>query len=655
MSNNELYPTKKEKVRTEQILDWIFRDASIKHGLKEFPNATKQVNIFEKEPGKFYVRCLKREKDILAFDKNKNTGKPEEIIRQLWLKKLTQEYGYPLSRIEVEHPVWFGSGVEKKSADIVVFYKDKDTVWIVGEIKKPERKEGIKQLKSYLNAEGAPIGFWGNGDDRIVLHRPYPEGFLTLPDLPKVDQTIEELLQKKKTIDDLEKKIKQEGQPNLKDLIVDLEDLVLARRGVDVFEEIFKLIFAKLYDEWAARNLRKDKSVEFRVRLGELDEELYKRITGLFHSAIEKWSGVFSRDEREIKIKGTSLKVAVSHLENTLLFEEDLQIIDEAFEYLITKVYKGEKGQYFTPRHVIKMCVKMLNPEPDEFVLDPGAGSGGFLVLTMFYVWEKLKNRVDQVKYASEYLYGIDFDEKAQKVSKAIMLIAGDGSSNIFRLNSLEPWTWKGEIGCEPLSKFLLEFDDYEKDKENKDTLRCFKFDIVMTNPPFAGPIDDKETLRFYEVAKKNNKIVNEIGKHILFLERCLHYLKPGGRMAIVIPQGVLNNANMEYIRKWLFEKARILSVVGLDVNTFKPHTGTKTSILFLQKWNENEKPLDDYPIFMAVSKKPGKDNSGEYVYKKDDSGNYILDEKGHRIIDHDLDEIAEEFTRFKEKQNFKF
>lgn len=301
------------------------------------------------------------------------------------------------------------------------------------------------------------------------------------------------------------------------------------------------------------------------------------------------------------------------------------------------------------------MCVDMLNPGAGETVLDPAAGSGGFLILTMFYVWRKIKEDKDEVKYASESLYGIDFDEKAQKVAKAIMLIAGDGSSNIYRLNSLELWTWKGEIGFDAFRKFLLRYDEENKDKENLEELRSFKFDIVLTNPPFAGDIDEREVLRFYEIARKNNCLVNKLGRHFLFLERCLEFLRPGGRMAIVLPQGVLNNTTWEYIRGWTMDKARILAVVGLQVNTFKPHTGTKTSVLFLQKWAENEKPLKDYPIFMATSKKPGKDSSGGYVYKKDKKGNFILDERGRRILDHDLDDIAEAFVKFAKEQKFSF
>ncbi|HAX62247.1 MAG TPA: SAM-dependent methyltransferase [Elusimicrobia bacterium] len=635
------------KKTKDEILDLIFKDFKVKYELKEFSKKDIEALNISEESNKYYVACPVSEK--------KKVAKPEEIVRQLWINKLTKEYGYPLERIEVEYPVWFGSGVEKKSADIVILQKDKNTVWIVGEIKRPDRKEGIRQLKSYLNAEGSPIGFWSDGKELIVLHRPYPHGFITLPDIPRNNEKIEDLINKKVTIADLENKIKEKGQPSLKDLIIDLEDLVLARKGIDVFEETFKLLFAKLYDEFAARNIRKDNAVEFRVKLGESDDELLDRVSHLFISATEKWQGVFASNEKEIKLNGASLKSAVSHLENLVLFESDLRIIDEAFEYLISKVSKGEKGQYFTPRHVIDMCVKMLNPTVGEYVLDPASGSGGFLVHTMFQVWKNIKNEKDRIKYSGEYLYGVDFDEKAQKVSKAIMLIAGDGSSNVFRLNSLEPWTWKGETGYDALKKFLLPIKDYEQNKENQNALKYLKFDLILTNPPFAGDINEKEILRFYDIAKKNKKIVNKLGRHILFLERCIHFLKPGGRMAIVLPQGVLNNTNMEYIREFLFDKARILAVVGLEINTFKPHTGTKTSVLFLQKWDEKEKPLKDYPIFMAVSKKSGKDNSGDYVYKKADNGNYAVDDNGHGIIEHDLNELAEEFIKFAKKEKFDF
>jgi len=188
-----------------------------------------------------------------------------------------------------------------------------------------------------------------------------------------------------------------------------------------------------------------------------------------------------------------------------------------------------------------------------------------------------------------------------------------------------------------------------------------FNFDIILTNPPFAGEIKGV-LLNKYDLGfkwdknfEKTSKHQNKVSRDILFIERNLSFLKPGGRMAIVLPQGVLNNTQAEYVRKFIMAKARILAVVGLHGNTFRPHTGVKTSILFLQKWDESKEIPKDYPIFMAVSKKGGKDNSGDYIYKKDKDGNIIFAANSKKLIDHDLDEIAEAFTKFAKDQKFNF
>jgi hypothetical protein len=203
------------------------------------------------------------------------------------------------------------------------------------------------------------------------------------------------------------------------------------------------------------------------------------------------------------------------------------------------------------------------------------------------------------------------------------------------------------------------------QDEENRKTYRYLNFDLLMTNPPFAGEITDSGLLRQYEFAKKNGKLKQKVERHLLFIERSLDALRPGGRMAIVLPQGIFNNTNMEWLRLWLFEKARILAVVGLEGNTFKlpapaKGTGTKTSVLFLQKWEEDQKPLEDYPIFMAVSKKSGKDNSGDYIFvnemgKRVKSNSGIFEAHEKLRLDDDLDEIAEEFIKFAEKEKLEW
>ncbi|MFA4880015.1 MAG: N-6 DNA methylase [Candidatus Doudnabacteria bacterium] len=658
--------------RTDEIISKIFKGEETAFGLKEFKtiDLKKVLYITKEEQSKFYVRDIKSKKLKMVFDDKNQKGRPEEIIRQLWLYKLTNFYKYPLDRIDTEKSVHFGTK-EYARADIIVYKKDKITPYLIFELKSPSAKKGIDQLKSYISAEGSEIGVWSNGNEKVVLYRPYPKEFEdSLTDIPRADQTIDDLFEIKRTWSELKHDF------DFIEIVKRIEELALAGSGANVFEEIFKIIYAKLYDEKLARERREREEVLFRKYRDP--EKTYDIINNLFKKAAQEWPDTFEPSDR-IRISPERLNVCVPFLENVRLFEigkGELEIIDSAFEYLITEVSKGKKGQYFTPRHVIKMCVKMMQPKENEYLIDPACGSGGFLLHTMYHIWDDiLKNQTAQKDYAGKYLFGLDFDDNMRRISQALMLIAGDGKHHIFKRNSLDARDWQGveseeaRVALKPLlTKFLSDVED----KQNQLTYRYFNFDILLTNPPFAGENPDAGLLRQYELAKKNGKLKNNVERHILFIERALDFLRPGGRLAIVLPQGVLNNTNMEYVREYLFEKARILAVIGLHGNTFKPHTGTKTSVLFLQKWGGDlpaegppkeeasaktgaGEPLRDYPIFMAVSKKAGKDNSGEYVYKKDAKGNFVHDEKGRKTLDHDLDKITEEFIKFAKKEKFSF
>ncbi len=622
------------------------------------PTEIAELEIFKKR-GKLQIKCFATGKDRLA--------KPEEIVRQLYLNKLIHEYGYPKDRIAVEKGVYFGSSMHEKRADIVVFEKGApDTPYIIVECKKPKRKDGLEQLKSYCNAEGSPIGVWTNGGEALYLHREEPNLFKNLPDIPRADQKLSDLLSERWDIQRLteENRLVRE-RLSLRDIILDMEDLVLANAGVDAFDEVFKLIYAKLFDEWnASRPGKKKKNLEFRI-YGSTARELYERINSLFHQAKDQWPGVFLADER-IELEPNHLITCVSFLEDIKLFNSNLQIIDEAFEYLAVQVGKGAKGQYFTPRHVIDMCVKMLNPDIDETMIDTAAGSCGFTVHTIFHVWGNEFTATGpnkwQSDYAAEKVYGIDFDSRSVKIAKALNLIAGDGRTNVYRANTLDPRHWPDDIRV-ALKPFLRRFPDTRADdEENQKSYRYFNFDVLMTNPPFAGDIKDMRVLHQYDLAEKaNGKWQTKLGRDILFIERNLEFLKPGGRMCIVLPQGRYNNTTDAYIRDFIAEKARILAVVGLHGNTFKPHTGTKTSVLFLQKWNDDPDagPLcprvEDYPVFFATSQNGGKDNSGDYVYKKGRDGQPLLDSHGHMIVEHDLDQIADGFISFAQRYEFSF
>src|SRR3989338_3772830 len=639
-------PTKKPN-KAEEIIGKIFRDAELLYGLKEFENVAFNdvLEITEDEPNRFFIADLKSDKKRLVYDVKKNTGKPEEIVRQLWLHKLHTRYKYPFERIETEKSVHFGREIRAKAADIIVYKKDKITPYIIVEVKAPSEKKGQEQLKAYLSAEGSEIGVWSNGTDKVILYRPYPREYESLSEIPAADQTVDDLFAIKKTWNDLTPKF------DFIKVVKRIEELALAGSGGNVFEEIFKLIYAKLYDEQMALHKRDNREVLFRKYKDS--EKTKEVINGLFKEAIKEWPDTFKLSD-EIELTAARLNICVPFMEDIRLFElgqGEYEIVDGAFEHLITEVSKGNKGQYFTPRHVIKMCVKMLDPKENEYVIDPACGSGGFLLHAMYHVLDNfLKNESAKKAYAAKYLFGTDFDDNMRRISQALMLIAGDGKHHIFKRDSLDAREWTGQeaedarVALRPLLQTL---ENNESDKENRLTYRHLNFDILLTNPPFAGENPEQGLLRQYELAKKEGgKLRNNVERHILFIERTLDMLKPGGRMAIVLPQGVLNNTNMEYVREYLFDKARILAVVGLHGNTFKPHTGTKTSVHFLQKWPKDEKPSKDYSIFMAVSKKGGKDNSGDYIFKKDASGNYVHDTKGRKVLDHDLDEIADGFSK---------
>ena len=663
----------------------ILRDSSYK--LSQFTAAEieqleETITLKPTKTGEVpYTICLVRQKPIKLT--------PEEVIRQLYLRVLTGRLDYPLSRIQVEYGVNFGR--EVKRADIVVMDKSRsNTVYILVEVKKPKLKDGKDQLRSYCNGTGAPIAVWTNGDQISYYHRKDPNYFEDLSDLPNVNQTLADILQIKFTLEDLiaKDKLVKENK-SLKELIEEMEDEVLANAGVDVFEELFKLIFTKLYDEWYSGqgNRRKTRSLEFR-NTGQTESDLKTKIQDLFDKAKQKWEGVFSNDAK-ITLTPSHLAVCISSLENVKLFNSNLDVVDEAFEYLINQSSKGDKGQYFTPRYVIDMCVKMLNPQEEEYMIDTAAGSSGFPVHTIFHVWRQilvdegleashlfsLEDKPPRCKeYVEDKVFAIDFDEKAVRVARTLNLIAGDGETNVLHLNTLDYEMWEEVTKQEDWDDiYNAGFKRLRRLRPKKSNdYREFQFDILMANPPFAGDIKEPRMISRYDLAKKpDGKWQTKVGRDILFIERNLDFLKPGGRMAIVLPQGRFNNSSDKNIRDFIAERCRILAVVGLHGNTFKPHTGTKTSVLFVQKWNDDPNlgalcpRRDDYNIFFATMQKSGKDNSGEKIYVKnpDGSGNFLLDNHDHLIVDQDLynhdgltqDGIAEAFIEFAKKENLSF
>jgi len=700
----------------------ILRDSNYKltqFNLVEIQNIENRIIIKQDSKGTDtpYIHCLIRKKDIKLV--------PEEVIRQLFLQLLIDDYNYPVSRMELEYAVSFGR--EKKRADIVIFDKDNSlSPYLIVELKKPKLKDGKEQLKSYCNATGAPIGVWTNGDSISFYHRKDPNYFEDIPSIPKATEKLSDILSERWTIKDLiERDTLVKQKKSLKDKILEMEDEVLANAGVDVFEELFKLIFTKLYDEMESGRDHK-RYLEFR-NYGDTETELKEKIQILFNKAKKKWSGVFSVDSK-IELTTSHLAICVGSLEGIKLFNSNLDVVDDAFEYLINKSSKGEKGQYFTPRYVIDMCVKMLNPKETETMIDTAAGSCGFPVHTIFHVWEQImkdeglnKSHLFTLEqkptrcedYVKEKVFAIDFDEKTVRVARTLNLIAGDGQSNVLYLNTLDYERWDEKLNDDDWKDTY--YEGWKKLKQlriDKNSNRDFGFDVLMANPPFAGDIKESRILAKYELGKNaNGKYQNNVGRDILFIERNLDFLKPGGRMAIVLPQGRFNNSSDKQIREFIADRCRILGVVGLHGNVFKPHTGTKTSVLLLQKWDDTspnpskggESGLcpkkDDYPIFFATMQQQSKDNSGDKIYlrKKDlpdffklkpeppqykqgdinfvaepdveylnttkELDEYVLDAHDHLIIKHDLfnhdgytqDGIAEAFAEFAKKEHLSF
>ncbi|MCW0017495.1 N-6 DNA methylase [Rhizobium sp. BT-226] len=588
--------------------------------------APAQFTVFQFGPEQ-YVFCPVRSR---AY---KVDGKPEEIVRQWWLYRLRDVYGYAFNQMGVEVSVPVGSTEAKKAADIVVYVDPgKKTPRFFVEVKKPNRKDGIEQLKVYMNATGCRIGLWSNGDPpHVYLLRMEPTAdeeqanWRELRDVPKKTQ---ELADVDTPI------IRAELAPVTDFLSVmrECENYIKAHEGADVFQEVFKLIFAKLYDE--RKNLKNDQSpTTFRVGAFENAADAKARIRKLFKAAKEHWRGVFDEGE-DILLSDESLAFSVSALQKSYLLRSDADILGSAFEVMINPSMKGDKGQYFTPRHVVRMCIDVLNPQENESIFDPACGSGGFLVSAMDHVYAKIRSDRDdeseilenQKDYASNNVFGIDFDRNIAKVAKAYMLIWGDGRSNISVEDGLNETGWDQAN----LVKYIVGAGKSAKLRQ---------FNIIATNPPFAGDISSEETLSKYYLAYKQasngrKRRATKVAKDKLFVERSLNMLAPGGRMAIVLPRGTLKNYSDEDVRRFILMRARIAAVVSLTGTMFKPYTNTKTCVLFLQKrmkeLSDINEALNDPQIVFAVSERPGKDKSGNLIHLEDGR------------VDSDLEEIAE-------------
>lgn len=574
-------------------------------------------------------------------------AKPEQLEAvQPFSRKLVEEYGYDKKQIQTipqyrvpKRP----SDADKKQktypVDIAVFTSENkidENLFMVVECKRKTRKDGEKQLKIYLELSRAQIGIWYNGKAHLYLQKKFDQKgrlfFKQIFTIPKKGQRLEDVGKHKRKHLVVPK--------NLKLIFKDIRNYlagmaVKITRDEAFAQEITNLLFCKIYDEI---NTDLEDEVTFRAGIGESEKEIKKRIVDLFENEVKKeYKDVIDKTDK-IRLDPHCVAYVVGELQNYCVTKANRDVVGDAFEVFIGPALKGEQGQFFTPRNVVRMAVKMLDPRTDEYVIDPACGSGGFLVVALEYAWKKIESdakkkgwsegtlKVKQRDLADRYFRGIDKDEFLAKVTRAYMAIIGNGRETFCENSLLPPESWN---------------------RKTQDKIQLNSFDVLLTNPPFGSKIKvvGSDVLSQYELGnkwkqdkkrnkwEKTNKLQDAVAPQTLFIERCLQLLKPGGRAAIVLPDGTLGNVTDGYVRQVIMKQAKILAIVDMPGETFKPKPGTKTSLLFLQKKKQYEH-VEDYPIFMAVAEKCGHDR------------------RGKETEEDDLPLIAEEYRKFMKENN---
>lgn len=578
----------------------------------------------------------------------------EESVRQRWARSLIDEYGYERDDILLEFKINMGKA--RKRADLVVFKpgaaKKQENILIIVEAKRADvpprsRNEGVEQLKSYMAAcMACRYGLWV-GSEKLVYEK-------------TADGTLEEIV-------DLPFQGDAEPRvPHFKDLVpaVDLKatlrrchNYIYVNQGLqkaEAFHEVLKLIFCKVYDETESSG-----RLRFYIRNEERRSEAgqrraySERIEPLFAAVKERYPYIFRANET-VEMNRRVLAYIVGELQKYTLLRTNTDVKGDAYEELVGANLRGDRGEYFTPRNVCDMAVTMVlatYPSPKRTrikILDLCCGTGGFLVAMV----NQLRNLVKQAEeakggseqdlaarvaarvreLASLYLFGIDINPLLVKTCQMNLVMHGDGSANVFQADSLEsPAEW---------------------DNSNaRRQIRHGEFDVVVTNPPFGGKatVDDPHILSRYELTSYGAKDPRSLlPAEQLFVEGAMKFLKPGGRMAIVLPDSILNNPSLEFIRRWLFKKSRFLASIDLPKETFADTGGVPNpSVLLVQKWTKEEQRLADanasqsYSIFMGIPKTAGKDKRGKKIYSRTAEGFEVLDDQKRPIIDDEIEKVA--------------
>lgn len=555
-------------------------------------------------------------KDYVSGEEVKATPEEVEAV-QVFAETLVEDYGYPKEQLQTR-PQWRvkvrPSDTKKEyPIDIAVFNNDKKTdenLFIVVECKRRTRKDGLTQLQDYLRFSKARLGVWFNGEERLFIKKYEKDGqvkFSEIPNIPRQGERLEDIGRFKRKDLTIPHNLKVVFRTIRNHLA---GNTVGATRDEILAQQLINVIFCKIYDE---RFTNPEEMVTFRAGIDEENAEICKRINDIFAKVKTKYKEVIDFSDK-ISLDDKSITYIVGELQNYCLTSSERDVIADAFETFIGYALKGGQGQFFTPRNIVRLMVEIIKPQPDQLIVDPACGSGGFLVESLKYMWDQLEEQSkeygwsdlalqeEKIAAAIHNIRGIEKDEFLSKVAKAYMAIIGDGKGGIFCEDSLEvPTNWK---------------------TKTRQGIELGKFDVLLTNPPFGKDIKvaGEEKLAQYDLTskwkkegdeyKQTDKKNTEMRPEVLFIERSLQLIKEGGVMGIVLPETFFHAPTARPVMQFM-EQHNIQWIIDLPHNTFRPHNNAKCIVIVLQK----SKPQQDN-INFAVAEEMGHDHQGKEIYR---------------------------------------
>ena len=640
----------------------------------------------------------------------------KELTLQSMIAMMSEEYNFATEDMERDFKVKYEDvdtgNTKTQKVDLAIFNAGKahDTDELIrfiivakdAKVKPNDKKAGVEATtENILAATECDFACWTNGEDLQYMYS-FNDAFgqttiEAISDFPAAGQTLEDLeAQGERAIP------RKPANESLVKTFKRCHDYIYGNEGMKktAFWELLNLIFCKLYDEKRRFSDAKE-GISYRRRFwvgvkeqntDEGRKAVAQRIKGLFEDLKESniFKDVFDGNE-QIMLSDRGLAYVASELAKYSFLDATVDVKGTAYETIVSNTLKQEAGQFFTPRNIIKCMVEMLDPDQNTRVLDPACGSGGFLVMVLDHVRKKITRNLypdlDDVRleakfnspevddlvreYAEKMIFGFDFDPDLKKAARMNMVMAGDGHSNIYNINSLDyPYGSKPDVPhiATAVNESIKKSADKDFPFGTSENNAQGKFDMVFTNPPFGAKVEvDQEIAERYELNSK--------APEVLFIEACYNFLKPGGKMAIVLPDGILGNPNTETVRLWILRHFKLLASIDLPVETFLPQVGVQASLLFLQKKTDAVQlvPIEDedYNVFMAIVEQVGKDRRGVPVYKKDEDGAEILfartkkwlayADNGREIIRarqerrkelaDDLPDVSKAYAKFKEER----